>query len=105
MVAAIARGRKLTYHIRCTPVTLADCLEPEERDALADLAVEKGWAKDRAEGLRIMGNWHLAGLVDDMHGRDDGEGRPVSRFTLNGEGIAIYLTRPGAVNEMTPPAS
>ena len=81
------KGWKLGYSVRCSPVTLGDCLTAKELTALAELAVEKGWAKDTAEGRWMFRNWHLAALV----------GKTVPGcWTLNGEGLAIYLTRPGA---------
>ena len=74
---------------------VAGCLTGAELSALADLAVEKGWAGNRAEGKELFRSWHLAGLVLRNHGSLDPENDRGSN-TLNGMGIAIYLTRPGA---------
>ena len=85
--AAVKKGWKLSYSVRCSPVTVGDCLTPEELETLADLAVEKGWAVDLEAGLDLFRNWHLAAMV--------GKNVP-GNWTLNGTGIALYLTRPGA---------
>ena len=89
ITAAIARGWDQSYSVRCTPVTVGDCLTEEELKTLADLAVEKGWAKDRAEGLEMFRGWHLAALVSK---------NPTGHWDCSGEGLALYLTRPGTEN-------
>ena len=83
---AAAKGRKLSYSIRCSPVTLEDVLTEAELEALADLAVAKGWAWNRENGERLFGNWHLAGLVSKS---------VPGCWILNGEGLAMFLTRTG----------
>ena len=85
-IAAVNKGWKLGYSVRCSPVTVGDCLTPEELETLADLAVQKGWARDREEGLGIFRSWHLAALV--------GKNVP-GCWTCSGMGVALYLTRPG----------
>ena len=83
-IAAVNKGWRLGYSVRCSPVTVGDCLTPEEMNTLADLAVEKGWAKDREEGLGIFRSWHLAALVSK---------NVPGCWTCSGMGIALYLTR------------
>lgn len=85
-IAAVNKGWRLGYSVRCSPVTVGDCLTAEELETLADLAVEKGWAKDREEGLGLFRSWHLAALVSK---------NVPGCWTLSGMGIALYLTRPG----------
>ena len=83
---AIERGWKQSYRVLCSPVTLADCLTQEELETLADMALEKGWANED-NALRLMGGVHLAALVMK---------NPTGHWDYRGEGIALYLTRPGA---------
>ena len=85
-MAAVNKGWDQSYSVRCSPVTLGDCLTPEELNILADLAVEKGWAKDMEEGLEIFRGWHLAAFVGK---------NPTGHWDYSGMGVALYLTRPG----------
>ncbi len=89
---------QMDYTVRCSPVTVAVCLTGAELSALADLAVEKGWAVSRAEGKELFRSWHLAGMVVRNHGSPDPENDRGS-YTLNGMGVALYLTRPGGGTE------
>ncbi|MBR5702246.1 MAG: M56 family metallopeptidase [Oscillospiraceae bacterium] len=92
---ATAPRWNMDYTVRSTPVTVSGCLTNAELSALADLAVEKGWAGNRTEGKELFRSWHLAGMVLRNHGSLDPENDRGGN-TLNGMGIAIYLTRPGA---------
>lgn len=83
--SAIDKGWQLSYSVRCSPVTLGDCLTGEELETLGALAAEKGWVKAGA-ARELMGGWHLAAMV--------GKNVP-GCWILNGEGLAMYLTRPG----------
>ena len=86
-IAAVNKGWRLGYSVRCSPVTVGDCVTQEELNTLADLSVEKGWAKDREEGLGIFRIWHLAALVSK---------NVPGCWTLSGMGLAMYLTRPAS---------
>ncbi len=88
-IAAVNKGWRLGYSVRCSPVAVGDCVTQEELNTLADLSVEKGWAKDREEGLGLFRIWHLAALVSK---------NVPGCWTLSGMGIALYLTRPGTGN-------
>ena len=76
---------KRYYDVRCSPVTLGDCLSPEDAETLAALAVEAGMAPDLEEGRDLVQCWHLCGLLDSNVGHC---------WRLIGMGIALYMTRP-----------
>ncbi len=74
-----------SYSVRCTPVTLGECLSAEEAETLAALTVEAGMAQDLAEGRRLVQSWRLCGLLGS---------NILDCWRLMGMGIALYETRP-----------
>ena len=74
-----------SYEVRCSPVTLGDCLSPEDAEILAARLVESGMARDIAEGQGLVQGWHLCGMLSD---------NMLSPWRFLGMGIALYETRP-----------
>ena len=85
-LALTALGYKASYSVRCTPVTLGDCLTPEEMDSLAERIVDQGWVGDTKAGEALIRGWHLMGLTSLT---------TWDHWSLVGAGIALYETRPG----------
>ena len=85
-LAALHLGYQTSYNVRCTPVTLGDCLTREERDDLAERILEKGWAGDGEAAQALIRGWHLMGLINLT---------TWDHWSLTGMGIALYRTRPG----------
>lgn len=73
------------YIVHCTPVTLGDCLSPEEAEGLAALTVEAGMARSLEEGRDLVKSWRLCGLLGTNYN---------DFWRLMGMGIALYETRP-----------
>ncbi len=76
-----------SYEVRYSPVTLGDCLSPEDAEILADRLVESGMARDIEEGRSLVQSWHLCGMLSD---------NMLSPWRFMGMGIALYKTRPSA---------
>ncbi|MBR3059262.1 MAG: M56 family metallopeptidase [Oscillospiraceae bacterium] len=74
-----------SYEVRCSPVTLGDCLSPEDAEILAARLVESGMARDIEEGQGLVQGWHLCGMLSD---------NMLSPWRFLGMGIALYETRP-----------